>query len=64
MESIYHEAKMERVKPFALNLRYGYKNYSALFKCPVCGREIWQSLNYASGHDVMCINGKRKLIKK
>jgi predicted RNA-binding Zn-ribbon protein involved in translation (DUF1610 family) len=61
---VTHERVMQRVKPFNQNLRYGYKNYSALFRCPECGHEVWQSLNYLGQNSLICENGKKKIIRQ
>jgi hypothetical protein len=54
-----HTEIMERVKPYSgINLRYSTKNWSAKYRCPICGREIWQNLNFLGNRELMCVNGK------
>ena len=37
---------------------YVYKGWKSKFTCPVCGREVWQHLNFLGGRDVIC-NGDK-----
>jgi len=59
-----HRAAMERVKAYPRYLRYSTKNYSAKFACLVCGREVWQSLNYLGSRVLVCNSGKAEKINK
>lgn len=57
-----HEATpMERVKPYAQNMRYSTKNWSAKFRCPSCGREVWQSLNFLGSRTLVCDGARTRL---
>lgn len=52
-----HNVEMERVKsPFAV--QYVGKGYKSQFICPVCGRKVWQHLNYLGNKRLHCKAGK------
>jgi len=35
-------------------MHYVGKGYKGLFRCPVCGRETWQHLNFLGCRDLIC----------
>lgn len=51
-------AVCERVAPFQQNTVYCGKSWKALFRCPNCGRETWQNLNFLGSRKVLC-DGKK-----
>ena len=54
-----HEATtMERVKPLMQSSIYVGKGYKGLFRCPMCGKETWQHLNFLAGRKMICDGNK------
>lgn len=35
-------------------MRYHYKNWSAAFACPICGRLGWFNLNWLGPRKILC----------
>lgn len=36
------------------NLTYCGRSYRARFRCPICGRTVWQNLNYLGQRLLVC----------
>jgi hypothetical protein len=47
-------AIMVRRSPLALYSAYVGKGWKALFRCPACGRETWQHLNFLGRRSLIC----------
>lgn len=51
-------AIMIRRAPFQLYTQYVGKGWKALFRCPACGRETWQHMNFLGRRSLVCTGTK------